>query len=221
MSANLNASPINSLDTGALEARLVNALNEAAMLQLISLGHRTGLLNALADGEPVTSRELADKSALDERYVREWLGGLSVAGLLQHQPENMTYRLPQAFEALLTDGGEANLAVYSQYLPLLGTVEDDVVSCFRRGGGVPYDRYARFHDVMVEDSGQTVLPSLFDSILPLAPGLIERLERGIDVVDVRHEQVAAHAADGYARITGKQAEPFCTHPGNTCGVAYR
>ena len=29
------------------------------------------------------------------------------------------------------------------------------------------------------------------------------VDEGIEVVDVRHEQVAAHAADGYARITGK------------------
>jgi acetolactate synthase I/II/III large subunit len=29
------------------------------------------------------------------------------------------------------------------------------------------------------------------------------VDEGIDVIDVRHEQVAAHAADGYARITGR------------------
>src|ERR687892_497835 len=29
------------------------------------------------------------------------------------------------------------------------------------------------------------------------------VDEGIDVIDVRHEQVAAHAADGHARITGK------------------
>src|SRR3954447_26562529 len=29
------------------------------------------------------------------------------------------------------------------------------------------------------------------------------VDEGIAVIDVRHEQVAAHAADGYARITGK------------------
>ena len=29
------------------------------------------------------------------------------------------------------------------------------------------------------------------------------LDEGIRIVDVRHEQVAAHAADGYARQTGK------------------
>src|SRR3954467_10802998 len=29
------------------------------------------------------------------------------------------------------------------------------------------------------------------------------VDEGIAVVDVRHEQVAAHAADGYARMTGR------------------
>jgi SAM-dependent methyltransferase len=37
---------------------------------------------------------------------------------------------------------------------------------------------------MAEDSGQSVLPALIDRILPLVPGLIEDLERGIDVLDV-------------------------------------
>ena len=29
------------------------------------------------------------------------------------------------------------------------------------------------------------------------------IDEGIKIIDVRHEQVAAHAADGYARMTGK------------------
>jgi 2-polyprenyl-3-methyl-5-hydroxy-6-metoxy-1,4-benzoquinol methylase len=49
---------------------------------------------------------------------------------------------------------------------------------------VPYSRYTRFHEVMAEDSGQTVLPALKDHILPLVPGLTERLETGIRVLDV-------------------------------------
>ncbi|WP_416137993.1 class I SAM-dependent methyltransferase [Halomonas sp. HK25] len=166
------------------EARFVRALNEGAMLQLISLAHRSGLLDHLADGEPITSSELAAKASLDERYVREWLGGATVAALVEHDPQTMTYRLPAEHAALLTDGGEANLAVFSQYLPLMGQVEDDVLACFRHGSGVPYARYARFHEVMAEDSGQTVLPVLFDAILPLAPELPGRLERGIEVLDL-------------------------------------
>ena len=43
------------------------------------------------------------------------------------------------------------------------------------------------------------------------------VDEGIRIIDVRHEQVAAHAADGYARQTGKlgcvvtTAGPGCTN----------
>src|SRR3712207_4893325 len=43
------------------------------------------------------------------------------------------------------------------------------------------------------------------------------LDEGIRIIDVRHEQVAAHAADGYARQTGRlgcvvtTAGPGCTN----------
>ncbi|MGR2738012.1 class I SAM-dependent methyltransferase [Billgrantia sp. Q4P2] len=187
MTAQAHTAAPSTFDTARVadfENRFVHALNEGAMLQLISLAHRSGLLGHLADGEPVTSGELAAKTGLNERYVREWLGGATVAALVEHDPRTMTYRLPPEHAALLTDGGEANLAVFSQYLPLMGQVEDDVLECFRHGGGVPYTRYARFHEVMAEDSGQTVLPVLFDAILPLAPELPQRLVQGIDVLDL-------------------------------------
>jgi 2-polyprenyl-3-methyl-5-hydroxy-6-metoxy-1,4-benzoquinol methylase len=49
---------------------------------------------------------------------------------------------------------------------------------------VPYEKFPRFHEVMAEDSGQTVLASLQDHILPLVPGLVEKLQQGIRVLDV-------------------------------------
>ncbi len=168
----------------AFETRFVNALNEGGLLLLTSLGHRSGLLNLMADGEPVTSAELAARAGLHERYVREWLGGMTASGVIEHDPDPMTYRLPPEHGAILSDHGEVNLAVYAQYLPLLGQVEEDVLACFRNGGGVPYERFHHFHEVMAEDSGQTVLPVLFDGILPLVPGLSERLDSGIDVLDL-------------------------------------
>ena len=133
---------------------------------------------------PLTSAALAQRAGLVERYVREWLGALVVARVVEFDPEGETYQLPPEHAALLTDRGAANLAVFAQYIPLLGTVEDEIVRCFHEGGGVPYARYGRFHEVMAEDSGQTVLPALFDHILPLAPGLTGRLESGIAVLDV-------------------------------------
>jgi SAM-dependent methyltransferase len=58
------------------------------------------------------------------------------------------------------------------------------VRCFREGGGVPYEHFGRFREVMAEDSGQTVLPALIEQILPLVPGLLGRLEEGIRVLDL-------------------------------------
>ena len=80
--------------------------------------------------------------------------------------------------------GADNMAVFAQYIGILGGVEDDIVECFRRGGGVPYEKFPRFHEVMAEDSGQSVLSSLESHILPLVPGLTGRLEQGIRVLDL-------------------------------------
>ena len=58
-----------------------------------------------------------------------------------------------------------------------------ILACFRDGGGVPYARFTRFHEVMAEDSGQSVLPALESHVLGLIPEHSERLERGATVLD--------------------------------------
>lgn len=166
------------------EARFVNALNDAGMLLMVSIGHRLGLFDTLSDGLPVTSDALAEKTGLQERYIREWMGALVAGRVLQMDPQANTYWLPAEWSALLSSSADANLAVYAQFIPLLGSVEDDIIRCFKSGGGVPYERYGRFHEVMAEDSGQTVLAVLFDSILPLLPDIETRLRNGIRVLDV-------------------------------------
>ena len=55
---------------------------------------------------------------------------------------------------------------------------------FQKGGGVPYAEFPRFHEVMAEGSGQSVLSSLESHIVPLVSGLAERLTSGIQMLDV-------------------------------------
>jgi 2-polyprenyl-3-methyl-5-hydroxy-6-metoxy-1,4-benzoquinol methylase len=108
-----------------------------------------------------------------------------VGRVVEHDPEDETYHLPQEHAAFLTRAASPdNIAVTAQFIPLLASVEDGVVESFENGGGVPYSAFPRFHEVMAEDSGQTVVAALKDHILPLVPGLTERLEAGIDVLDV-------------------------------------
>jgi SAM-dependent methyltransferase len=164
--------------------RLVQVLNDGALALMISLGHRTGLFPALASHGPVTSQGLADAAGLQERYVREWLGAMTVGRIAGHDPDAGTYWLDAEHAAPLTDRGPFNLAATAMFVPVLAGVEDELVECFREGGGVPYEAFPRFHEVMEADSAQTVLAALEDAILPLVPGLTERLGAGIDVLDV-------------------------------------
>ena len=165
--------------------RMVGVLNEGAIALMTSIGHRSGLFDAMVGLPPSTSEQIASAADLNERYVREWLGAMTVGGIVEHDPENGTYHLPQEHAAFLTRAASPdNIAAFAQYIPLLGSVEDGIVESFKNGGGVPYSSFPRFHEVMAEDSGQTVLPALKDHILPLVPGLTERLEKGIEVLDV-------------------------------------
>jgi 2-polyprenyl-3-methyl-5-hydroxy-6-metoxy-1,4-benzoquinol methylase len=169
----------------AFEERLTATLNAGAFCLMASIGHRTGLFDAMAAMPPGSSAEIAAGAGLNERYVREWLGAMVAAGVVDYDPDAGTYALPAEHAARLTRAATpANFAVFAQYIPLLGAVEEEIIACFRAGGGVPYPRFERFHEVMAEESGQTILPALRDHILPLVPGLIERLEAGLRVLDV-------------------------------------
>ncbi|MES9943950.1 MAG: class I SAM-dependent methyltransferase [Candidatus Thiodiazotropha sp.] len=175
-----------SNDQSALFAEeLLQILNHGATALMISIGHRTGLFDSMAKYPPGDSHRLAESAGLNERYVREWLGAMVTAGIVTYVAEDGSYSLPQAHAGLLTrDASPDNVAVFAQYIPLLGQVEDDIIDCFYNGGGVPYTRFKRFHEVMAEDSGQTVVSALFEHILPLIDGQLSRLEQGIDVLDV-------------------------------------
>jgi ubiquinone/menaquinone biosynthesis C-methylase UbiE len=184
MSSNAPAG-YDSAKAEAFAARFLTALNDGALCLMVSIGHRTGLLDILSQSLPVTSEELATRAGLNERYVREWLGALVTSRVVEVDPATGRYALPAEHAAFLTRAAAAdNMAVFAQYIGLLGAVEDDVVECFKNGGGVPYERFPRFHEVMAEDSGQSVLSSLESHILPLVPGLTGRLEKGIRVLDV-------------------------------------
>jgi 2-polyprenyl-3-methyl-5-hydroxy-6-metoxy-1,4-benzoquinol methylase len=177
----------SATDATAMEAfgsRLIGMLDEAGTALMTSLGHRTGLFDAMARLPSATSDDLARESGLDERYVREWLGAMTTAKVVEYEPQGGRYRLPAAHAALLTRAATPNnFAVYAQYVALLGSVEDRIVECFRTGRGVPYSAFDRFHDVMAEDSGQSVVGAL-DAIVALVPGLEEDLRSGISVLDV-------------------------------------
>lgn len=166
--------------------RVVGMLNDAALSFMISIGHRSGLLDELRRlNRPATTYEIADESGLNERYVREWLGAMVTGRVVDYDATTLTYRLPPEHAEWLTrEATPNNLAGVMQFMSMFGKIEDHVLECFQNGGGVTYETFDRFHEVMAEESFQTVVSALDDHILPLVGGLVENLSCGIDVADV-------------------------------------
>jgi SAM-dependent methyltransferase len=169
----------------AFAERMLTVLNDGALAVMISIGHRTGLFDSLAALPPVTSHELATAAGLNERYVREWLAALVTGGIIDYDPRDRTYQLVAEHAAWLTRAASPhNMATTFQFIPLAGRLQEPILEVFRSGGGLPYAEYPDFHDIMAEDSAQTVVAGLVDTIVPLVPGLAQALSDGIDVLDV-------------------------------------
>ncbi|MEJ2462223.1 MAG: class I SAM-dependent methyltransferase [Candidatus Thiodiazotropha sp.] len=177
--------PTQNKSVDQFAEQLLDMLNQGALSLMVSIGHRTGLFDALGELPPATLDEIASHTGLDRRYVTEWLGAMVTGGILTYDAATHRYALPETHAALLTRAATPdNIAVFAQYIGVLAQVEDRIIDCFRDGGGVGYEHYPRFHEVMAEDSGQTVLAGLDEHILPLIEDRLTDLERGIRVLDV-------------------------------------
>ncbi len=178
-------SPFDTAKADAFSSRFLAALNDGALCLMASIGHRSGLFDAMRGQPFATPEEIARRAGLNERYVREWLGAMTTSRVVEIDAATGRYRLPDEHAGCLTRAAAAdNMAAFTQYIAELGRVEEDVLACFREGGGVSYDRYPRFHAIMAEDSGQSVMSSLESHVIPLVPGLDARLASGIRVLDL-------------------------------------
>lgn len=183
-------------DPEEVAARVIGILNDGAICVLTSIGHELGLFDTLAALPPATSQQIADAAGLDERYVREWLGGMVTACFVEYVAADATYSICPDHAPFLTGAGPDNLAGMTRYLALSGAVQPKVVEAFRNGGGLSYEDYPGFHALQAAESAAVHDASLVDTILPLT-GEIERLEQGIAVADVGCGQ--GHAVNLMAR----------------------
>jgi SAM-dependent methyltransferase len=170
----------------AFAGRVVGDIAATMSTIFVALGDKLGLFSALASGGPATPAELAERTATDERYVREWLHGLTANGYLDLDRPTGRFSLPAAHSAVLADegglwflgGGYQELA---GMLPVLGRIE----SAFREGGGVPQAAYADdAYDGMARFTRAWFDHRLPGDWLPVLGDLQSRLETGLRWADV-------------------------------------
>jgi 2-polyprenyl-3-methyl-5-hydroxy-6-metoxy-1,4-benzoquinol methylase len=158
----------------------------AATVVLAALGDRMGLFKNLAEHGSGTSGELASRTGLSERYVREWLAGMFAAGYLTYDDARHSYALPaEHVPTLAAEPGPAFFGGVHQ--ELIGAIQryDAVSQAFRHGGGV---RLADLHPNVWAGTSRFTAQwhqnMLVQQWLPLVPDTTARLRAGARVADV-------------------------------------
>jgi 2-polyprenyl-3-methyl-5-hydroxy-6-metoxy-1,4-benzoquinol methylase len=162
------------------------ALAGATTVGLLYLGDQLGLFAALRAAGPSTAEDLAARTGLVERYVREWLAGMSAAGLLAYEPGTGRFALTPEQAACLADPASLTYAAPMATLVLkILEQADGVATAFRQGGGVRYDRFDPLVSAAIERSMEAPYHAyLVAHWLPAVPGVGERLAAGGSALDV-------------------------------------
>lgn len=152
---------------------------------MIYLGHHLGLYKVLADSGAVTSEQLAQRSGLDERWVREWLRGQAAAKLIDYHGDGRFALSPIAALVLANERSPAFAAGAFSALPQQMGVLEQLLEAFNTGVGLPYDAFgpegARGVEGMLAPWFRTMLVPL---ALPRLDGVVPKLEAGVTVADV-------------------------------------
>jgi hypothetical protein len=192
------------IDESRVEAFLERVLDEvgaAVNVPLTVIGARLGLYAAMADAQPVTPAELAERTRTHERYVREWLAAQAAGGYVSYDPDAETYTLPLEHVAVLADetspvyqGGmfqSASAAIHAQ---------DHVAERFRSGDGLGWHEH---HDDLFHGTDAVFSlayhASLVQDWIPALDGVEGKLRAGARVADV---------GCGYGTATILLAEAF-------------
>ncbi len=166
------------------------------------IGDRLGIFKAMAAAGPVTVEELAQRTELQERYLREWLGSMVAAQYILYDPKTARYELPAEHIGPLADEDSPVFlaSMFAGLLPHL-TVAPKVAEAFRTGGGVAQSEYPQeLFAAMERMTAPMYKHYLVQQWLPALPEVVAKLERGGAALDVG-------CGSGLAAIKIAQAYP--------------
>lgn len=175
-----------SLTTEHFAGQVVSDVSATVSGVLTNIGHKLGLYRALAHAGPTTSTELAGKTGLAERYVREWANNQVAGGYLVYDKDRQSYTLPDAYVPVLADPDSPVFLVPAlEVAASLWLDEDRIAGVFRSGEGIAWgDHHHRLFcgsESLFRPGYRTFLVA--DWIAALE-GVTDKLAAGARVADV-------------------------------------
>src|SRR5262245_46454274 len=165
----------------ALVGRMLASMLGAFDIATMQIAERLGLYRELA-GASATSMELAERTGVNERYLREWLEQQAAGGILEVDTGAAAalrrYRMPPAHAEVLTDTDSPYyLGSYPRLLMSCVSLLPDVLTVFRKGGGIPYSRYGiDCREAIAASNRPLFLNFLGSDWFPAVPDLHTRLQ---------------------------------------------
>jgi SAM-dependent methyltransferase len=128
---------------GALARQVGVDFGAALTVALAHIGDRLGIFRAMAEAGPLTSQQLAERTHLNERYVREWASTMAASGYVDYSPADSTFRLnPEQTQVLASDRTLYSMAGAFQYAVACYRQIPKLTVAFKNGGGVPFADFA-------------------------------------------------------------------------------
>jgi SAM-dependent methyltransferase len=153
---------------------------------LVLLGDKLGLYKAMAQAGPVTPGDLAQRTGMAERYLREWLANQAAGGYLTYQPDTGAYTLPEEQASALADEtSPVFLPGAFHVIAALFKAEPRMAENFRSGAGLDWcDHDRSLFEGTERFFRPNYLGNLVSSWIPALHGVQEKLQRGARVADV-------------------------------------
>lgn len=183
MSSTTATQPPPSLEeTQAFAQQVIGLFTGHAVTMMIHIGDRLGLYTTLRDQGALSAAELASRTGLQERWLLEWLRDQAAAGLVEHHGTER-FALSGAGGAVLADPTSPfYLAGFFNSLVPPSTL-DRITQAFSTGLGMSYEEHGTNCACTMK---RMFAPShaLLPYFLGRVEGLVERLQAGIQVLDV-------------------------------------
>jgi len=182
-------STLPTIDEAKIEAfaeKITTDVGAALATVLVAVGDKLGLFRAMADAQPVTAAELAQRTDTQERYIREWLNTQAAGGYVTYDPGADRYTLPPEHAYLLADD-QSPLALAGMFQSAAATIESRhaVAERFVSGGGVGWhEHHHDLFDGTARAFAAKYRASLIAEWLPALDGVVEKLETGGRVADI-------------------------------------
>ena len=178
--------PINEAKLHAFLGQAIGEMGAAINAALILIGDKLGLYKGMANAGPLTSDELAKKTGLSERYVREWLSAQAAGGFVTYDAATKKFTLPpeQAF-ALAIEDSPVYLPGFFQIVSAVMKDVPKIEEAFRSGKGLGWHEHD--HDLF-HGTERFFRPNyrahLISEWIPALEGVEAKLKAGARVADV-------------------------------------